>query len=85
MQSKGIQLSKATKEVLLDGIQKFFLDRRGEEMSSFQAEIFLEFILNEAGIYIYNQAIADAQQLMNQKTEELFSLEKRITSPPDKL
>jgi uncharacterized protein (DUF2164 family) len=78
MQSKGIQLSKENQEVLLASIQKFFLTERDEELSEFQAALFLDFILQEAGVYIYNQAIADAHQLMNQKTEELFSLEKRI-------
>jgi uncharacterized protein (DUF2164 family) len=78
MQSKGIQLSKENQEVLLASIQKFFFTERDEELSEFQAALFLDFILQEAGVYIYNQAIADAHQLMNQKTEELFSLEKRI-------
>lgn len=85
MQSKGIQLSKDNQEVLLASIQKFFLTERDEEMSDFQASLFLDFILQEAGVYIYNQAIADAHQLMNQKTEELFSLEKRITPSHDKV
>lgn len=80
MQSSGIQLSIETKAALLDSIKKFFLTNREEEMSSFQASRFLDFILAEAGVYIYNQGIADAHQLMNEKTEELFSLEKRITS-----
>ena len=85
MQQKGIQLSKETKEALIDSIQKFFLVNNDEELSSFQASLFLEFILNEAGVYIYNQGIADAHQLMSQKTEELFSLEKRISPAPNKV
>ena len=80
MQAKGIELSKETKEAVIDSIQKFFLVHRDEEMSSFQASLFLDFILQEAGVYIYNQAIADAHQLMSQKTEEIFSLEKRISA-----
>ena len=79
MQNKGIELSKETQEAVIDSIQKFFLVNRDEEMSSFQASLFLDFILQEAGVYIYNQAIADAHQLMSQKTEEIFSLEKRIS------
>jgi len=78
MQAKSIELSKETKEAVIDSIQNFFLVNRDEEMSNFQAALFLDFILQEAGVYIYNQAIADAHQLMSQKTEELFSLEKRI-------
>lgn len=76
----GIKLSKDTKEVLISSIQKFFAEECNEEISDFKASVFLDFILNEAGVYIYNQAISDAYQLMNQKNEELFSLEKRITT-----
>lgn len=79
MQSEIIKLNQNTKKILLSSIQKFFLTERDEEISEFQASIFLDFILNEAGIYIYNQAISDAHELMNQKIEELFSLEKRST------
>ncbi|MDU2065334.1 MAG: DUF2164 domain-containing protein [Sporomusaceae bacterium] len=75
-----IKLSDESKQVLLSSIQEFFLKERDEEISSFQASLFLDFILNNAGVYIYNQAISDAQQLMSQKVEELFSLEKRITN-----
>jgi uncharacterized protein (DUF2164 family) len=78
MQLPTIKLSKDNKEMLLASIQKFFLTERDEEISEFQATIFLDFILNESGVYIYNQAISDAQELMNQKVEELFSLEKQI-------
>lgn len=85
MKSPVIQLSEESKAALIESIQKFFLVHRDEEMSSFQASFFLNFILNEAGVYIYNQAIADAHQLISQKTDELFSLEKRINPSRDKL
>ncbi|MEN6412724.1 MAG: DUF2164 domain-containing protein [Veillonellales bacterium] len=75
----GIKLSQETQKVLISSIQKFFSEECDEEISEFKASIFLDFILNEAGVYIYNQAVSDAYQLMSQKNEELFSLEKRIT------
>ncbi len=49
-----------------------------EEISTFKAENYLDFTLNTMGVYIYNQAIADTHEFMQQKTEELFSLEKRV-------
>lgn len=79
MSKESIKLSADTKAVLLASIQNFFYMERDEELSEFQASVFLDFILNEAGVYIYNQALSDAHQLMLQKTEELFSLEKRIS------
>lgn len=39
----------------------------------------LDFILKDVGIYIYNQALSDSHQLMLQKIEDIFSLEKQPT------
>lgn len=72
-----IKLDKEKKEDLIKSIQAFFLQENNEEISDFKASIFLDFILNEAGVYIYNQAISDAYHLMSEKTEDLYSLEKR--------
>lgn len=73
-----IELSKDNKRVLLDEIKLHFWQEHDLELSDFQAEKTLDFMLNHAGIYIYNQAIADAHALMTEKTEELFTLEKQI-------
>lgn len=73
-----IELSKERKQILIDSIKKFFAEERDEEISDFKAEIYLDFILNNVGVYIYEQAIADAHEFMLEKTDELFTLEKRI-------
>ena len=75
----NIELDKDKKEVLIKSIQVFFLEELDEEISDFKASLVLDFMTKEAGIYIYNQALSDAHQLMTQKTEDIFSLEKRIT------
>lgn len=73
-----IELSKERKQIIMDDIKKFFAEERDEEISDFKAELYLDFILNHAGVYIYEQAIADAHSFMLEKTDELFTLEKRI-------
>ncbi|MGI6091899.1 MAG: DUF2164 domain-containing protein [Veillonellaceae bacterium] len=73
-----IKLSPENKEDLIRSIKEFFLKERDEEISDFKASVFLDFIINEAGIFIYNQAISDAHHFMNEKAEELFSLEKKL-------
>ena len=73
-----IELSKERKQILIDSIKKFFTEERDEEISDFKAELYLDFILDNAGVYIYEQAIADAHDFMLEKTDELFTLEKRI-------
>jgi uncharacterized protein (DUF2164 family) len=74
-----IKLSKENREELIRSIKKIFFKETEEEISDFKASVFLDFILNEAGVFIYNQAIADAHHLMSEKTDDLFSLEKRLT------
>jgi len=72
-----IKLDPEKKKMLLEEIQQHFQQERDESISVFQAENYLEFILVKAGVYIYNQAIADAQTFMAEKAEELFVLEKQ--------
>lgn len=78
MKQAVIALTPETQKLLLANLQNYYSAEREEELSEFQAGLLLEFILSDIGVYIYNQAIADAQKLMQQKTEELFTLEKRI-------
>ena len=78
MKHAVIALTPETKKLLVANLQSYYGTEREEELSEFQAGLLLEFILSDIGVYIYNQAIADAQKLMQQKTEELFTLEKRI-------
>ena len=79
MSTEQIELDKVVQQELLRGIRKFFLEERDEEISDFQAANLLDVLLREAGPYIYNQAIADAQALMSLKSEDLFELQKKIS------
>ncbi|QJW45347.1 DUF2164 domain-containing protein [bacterium BFN5] len=74
-----ITLSNENRGDAIKSIQKFFLTERDEEISEFQASMLLDFILKDVGIYIYNQALSDSHQLMLQKIEDIFSLEKQPT------
>lgn len=80
MSTEQIELDKVVQQELLRGIRKFFLEERDEEISDFQAANLLDVLLREAGPYIYNQAIADAQALMSRKSEDLFELQKKISA-----
>ena len=80
MKQAVIALAPETKKLLIANLQNYYSLEREEELSEFQAALLLEFILSDIGVYIYNQAIADAQKLMQQKTDELFTLEKRVKS-----
>ncbi len=74
---KPIELSKETKQDLLNSIKEYFARERAEELSDFQAAAVLDFILETVGPHIYNQAVADAHALMSDRLEDLYGLEKR--------
>lgn len=78
MPKAEINLNAELKETLVENLQKYFWEERGEELSNFRAELLLDFIVSEIGPYIYNQAIEDSYNFMNNKIEDLFSLEKRF-------
>jgi uncharacterized protein (DUF2164 family) len=72
-----IRLSQEAKHDLIQNIRQFYIEQRDEDISEFQAENFLQLILETIGPAIYNQAIDDAYLIMAAKTEELYGLQKR--------
>ena len=75
---KPIALSTEHQQEALRDIKEYFFEERDEQLSDFQAQNLLDFILNRIGPSIYNQAIADAHAVMSNSVEDLFGLEKRI-------
>ncbi|MGE8206626.1 DUF2164 domain-containing protein [Heyndrickxia sp. NPDC080065] len=77
-----MKISKEMKENAIREIQHFFLNERDEEIGDLAAENYFIFIKEKLGPIFYNQAIYDAQKMVNQRMnsleEELFTLEKRI-------
>lgn len=74
---KTIELSREIKQTVLAEIKSYFLKERDEDISDFQAEALLDFLLLKVGHLIYNQAVSDAHQLMSSRVEDLLALEKR--------
>jgi uncharacterized protein (DUF2164 family) len=73
-----IELDQGARKDAIEEVQKYFTTERDEEISNFKAEIIVDFILSKIGPLIYNQAIKDAHIYMNDRVEDLLSLEKRI-------
>lgn len=74
---KKIKLEREMIELMVEEVKQFFAEQRDEELSDFQARVFVEFILTKAGFYIYNQAIQDAHDYMVDRVEDMYGLEKR--------
>ncbi|MCA0757283.1 DUF2164 domain-containing protein [Paenibacillus sp. N4] len=77
-----VKLSKEQKEPLVRRVQEYFLDERGEKIGDLAAEFLLDYMTQELGPVIYNQAIQDAVKLVGEKMvsleDDLHSLEKPI-------
>lgn len=66
-----IRLSAERRDVLLRAMRKFHHERFEEELSPFRAEMLLDFLVEELGPPVYNQAIQDARAFMMEKLGDL--------------
>ncbi|WP_394218555.1 DUF2164 domain-containing protein [Halobacillus trueperi] len=75
-------LSKEQRQLMVEDIQHFFLNERGEEISEFAAENFLEFFKNTLASHFYNHAVNDAITVLQTQyssiEEEVRTLEHPI-------
>lgn len=64
------------KQLGINAIKTFFLEERGEDLGDLAAMLIFEFIGEQFGPYYYNKGINDAKYHIQEKLEELYSLEK---------
>jgi len=67
----SIKLQKATEKYLLGSIKRFVAQNLETEIGDLKASLLLEFCVREIGPSIYNQAIADAQNYIQEKAADL--------------
>jgi len=67
----SIKLQKDTEAYLLGSITPFVAENLDAEIGDLKAALFLEFCVREIGPSVYNQAIADAQDYMQEKAADL--------------
>ncbi len=72
-----IELKKEVRAVLVESLKRYYWNERDEEITKLGAELMLDFIVNEIGPYIYNKAIEDSHDYMNERIEDLLGLQKR--------
>ncbi|MCI1945228.1 DUF2164 domain-containing protein [Clostridium luticellarii] len=77
MRSKNkIKLSKETKKDMIDKIKNYFLNERDEELGDLAASLILEFIIEELAPEFYNQGVYDSYKYMDERIEDLLSIQK---------
>lgn len=73
---KDIKISKEKKEEFIKVIKAYFEKERDEEIGDLAASIFLDFITKEIGPEFYNQGVLDSYKYINERTEDLLSIQK---------
>ena len=66
-----IRLTAERRERMLAALQRFCSDELDHELSAFQAERLLDFLVVELGAPVYNQAIQDARGFIQEKLDDL--------------
>lgn len=74
---KKIELDKEALALMGEEVKQFFANQRDEQLSDFQARVFVEFIMDKLALHIYNQAIDDAHKYMVDRVEDMYGLQKR--------
>jgi len=67
----NIELTKEQKERAVEKIKSYFEDELQQDIGAFEAEFLLDFLAREIGPTFYNRGLFDAQQVFNEKVEEL--------------
>lgn len=66
-----ITLPKPERDQAIASIERYFEHERGERIGNIAAGALLGFFLTEVAPVVYNQAIADAQERLQQRVLEL--------------
>jgi uncharacterized protein (DUF2164 family) len=77
-----IKIQREHKLQITASIQDYFDTELSSEIGQLASENLLDFMLKELSPYIYNQALADARKVIEQKMisveEELYALEQPL-------
>ena len=67
----AITLSKDARQELIASVKRFFAEELEDEIGDLRASLVLDFVVQEIGPSVYNQAIADAQAHMQERVADL--------------
>ncbi len=67
----NIELPKPTRSQAIASIERYFQEELDQRIGNITAGALLNFFLKEIAPSVYNQAVADAQEKMQQRVQEL--------------
>lgn len=71
-----IKLTKEKKQDMISAIKNYFLNEREEEIGDLASSLMLSFIIEELASEFYNQGVSDSYKYMNDRIEDLLSIQK---------
>ncbi|WP_257348549.1 DUF2164 domain-containing protein [Pseudalkalibacillus decolorationis] len=78
----GLKIPKEDRDQMIQNVQVYFIEERGEEIGDLAAGFLLDFFIKEAGPYIYNKGVRDAKDILQQKVvnmeEDIDALQRPI-------
>ncbi|OME06529.1 MULTISPECIES: DUF2164 domain-containing protein [Paenibacillus] len=79
-----LKIPREHKLQITASMQEYFDTELSSEIGQLASENLLDFMLKELSPYIYNQALADARKMIEQKMisleEEIYALEQPLSS-----
>lgn len=71
-----IELPKEKREEMILKIKNYFLNERDEELGDLASIMIFEFITEELAAEFYNRGVYDSYKYMNDRCEDLLSIQK---------
>ena len=78
---KDIEFSKEQKDHMVSKIKTYFKDELQQDIGGFEAEFLIDFFAKSLGPYFYNRGLFDAQQVLNEKMEEMGYTLQELEQP----
>lgn len=66
-----IEFDREPKQKMIDSIRNYFQEEMDEEISELKATLLLDFFMEEIGPSIYNKAIGDATQYIQERAADM--------------
>jgi len=71
-----IKLTKDKRDEMISDIKEYFLNEREEEIGDLASGMILDFIIERLAPEFYNQGVYDSYKYMEDRLEDLLSIQK---------
>lgn len=78
---RDVELSSQLKERLVGKVKAYFDEELQQDIGGFEADFLIDFFIRELGASLYNQGLFDAQQVFNEKMDELGYVIHELEKP----